>query len=107
MLQFSDIPKVKSDWPSTKLILQGNDLLFSLDKAGIDWFNSTEVGNSFAKALNETTIQYDLRIIYQNGTEYNVIQNRIENPVVVSYYKAIDGNQFQIIEIILTLGYLY
>jgi len=105
--QFSSIPQLKSEWPKTRLMLQGNDLLFSLDKTGIGWLNSTEVEDSFAKALNGTTIQYDLSIKYQNGTEYNIVQSRIENPVIVSYYKPIDDGQFQMIEIILKLGYLY
>jgi hypothetical protein len=104
--QFANIPKIKSDWDRAGLVLQGNDLLFSLDEKGVDWLDSSEVESSLEEFLNETTIQYSLKIRYQNGTEYGVVSGRIERPVTVSYYKPVNG-QFQVIEIILSLGHLY
>lgn len=59
--QFSSIPAPKSEWPKTKLYLTGNDILFSLDKKGVNWFNETEV----KYYLNETipsSIIYNLEI---------------------------------------------
>lgn len=68
--QFTYIPGAKTEWSRTKLVLQGNDILFSLDRKGIDWSDSEEVETEFNKHLNQTNILYDLKL-------RNVIKPRI------------------------------
>ncbi len=68
--QFTYIPGAKTEWSRTKLTLQGNDILFSLDRKGINWFDSEEVETEFNKAFNLTNILYDLKL-------KNVIKPRI------------------------------
>ena len=62
IVQFSCIPKIKSDWERTELMLQARDLLFSLDSKGIDWFNSTRVEKEMSDALR-ANILYEVMII--------------------------------------------
>jgi hypothetical protein len=105
VMQFSSIPKMKSDWSKTKLVLQGNDLLFSLDRTGIDWFNSTEVGTAMSRYLPENVL-VDLEIKDGANTQ-KIIQNDMKSFVTVSYFKVLDGSSYRIIEIAMRLGYLY
>ena len=46
LMQFTAVPKQNIDWQSMKLSTQANDLLFSLDKKGIDWYNDSQVNSS-------------------------------------------------------------
>ncbi len=60
-VQFMAISLPEFDWQRTKLMLLGNDILFTLDKKGIDWFNSTEVDSEISSLLPEN-ILYSLEI---------------------------------------------
>ena len=59
-VQFSGIPGTRTDWARSKLTLMGNDLLYSLDRSGINWFNETEVSARLDEAL-PPTMGYSLR----------------------------------------------
>jgi hypothetical protein len=43
---FSYVPASVSQWDSVRLSVMASDLLFTLDAAGVDWFNATDVGRS-------------------------------------------------------------
>ncbi len=61
LLQLSYMPKQNTDWASMKLSTQANDILFSLDKKGVDLFNSTEVDKAISSFISNNTI-YSLKI---------------------------------------------
>ena len=61
ILQFSYVPKQNTDWAGMKLSTQANDILFSLNKKGVDWFNSTEVDKAISSFISNNTI-YSLKI---------------------------------------------
>ncbi|MCX6814217.1 MAG: hypothetical protein NTY20_00985 [Candidatus Aenigmarchaeota archaeon] len=61
LLQFSYMPKQNIDWAGMKLSTQANDILFSLDKKGVDFFNSTELDRAISSFVSNNTI-YSLRI---------------------------------------------
>lgn len=56
ILQLTYLPKQAVDWQGVELYTQANDMLFSLDRKGVDWFNSTEVGNSLSSYFSNSTI---------------------------------------------------
>ncbi len=68
--QFFSIPTQQMDWESVRLWTQANDILFTLDKKGINWFNSTEVQRSLMNLTTANTL-YSLKL-------RNVIVPRIE-----------------------------
>ena len=61
VIQFSSIPGAKQDWDKTKLSLRGNDLLYSLDAAGINWLDADEVDQALSQALGGSVV-YDVRV---------------------------------------------
>lgn len=70
VLQFSAIPSIRADWDRTKLAMQGNDLLFSLDRSGVNWLNSTQVGHELSRALEGTNINY--RVSLENAIKPDI-----------------------------------
>ena len=56
ILQFSYLPKQNIDWGGMKLSTQANDMLFSLDRKGVDWFNSTGVERAISSFVSNNTI---------------------------------------------------
>ncbi len=61
MFQFTYIPGVKSDWANTKLYLLGGDILYTLDREGVNWFDPEAVDAGISPYLG-SSIEYDLRI---------------------------------------------
>jgi hypothetical protein len=61
LMQFSYLPKQNADWGSMKLSIQANDILFSLEKKGVDWFNSTQLDHAISSSVSNNTI-YNLKI---------------------------------------------
>ena len=55
LFQFSTIPKMRTNWDRSKLILMSHDLLFSLDGSGTNWFNASEIRQKAAAILPSTT----------------------------------------------------
>jgi hypothetical protein len=54
-IQFSSIPKISTDWPKSKLNLLARDMIFSMDRKNVNWFNETEVEN-YLKTLPSNVI---------------------------------------------------
>jgi len=93
--QFSYIPKTKTEWSSTKLVFKGNDLLYSLNKKGINWLDSEEVETEFSNAFNRTNILYDLKLTNVikphirvgcicSESQFRTIQNDILKPFTIN-----------------------
>ncbi len=70
VVQFSTVPRARSDWERAELISLGNDIISVLDRKGINWLNSTEVNRSISRVLSGTNIMYDV-------TVYNAIQSNL------------------------------
>jgi len=62
MLQFTYMPRMETDWPRTKLFLQGWDILFTLDEKGVNWLNTNEVQGGVSQILNRTNIQFGVKV---------------------------------------------
>jgi len=88
--QFTYIPSIRSNWPRTKLYLQGNDIILSLDKKGIDWSNASRVQEHIESLLPQN-VEYDLRFknvikhdirvgCLCNDTEYGDIYDALTSP---------------------------
>jgi len=106
ILQFSVLPKIEKDWSRTKLVLQGNDILFTLNKQGIDWSDSAKVKGEFSKLLRPN-VAYDLKVIDQTSTT-TVVSGSVQNPVRVSIFNADNRTgTYRVYEVILSLGYLF
>lgn len=69
--QFSTIPETGGDWPRTKLSIFADDVLSTLDKKGVNWFNSTELEDEMNRTLPanllysvklENAIKPDIRV---------------------------------------------
>ncbi|MEM7815507.1 MAG: hypothetical protein QXN71_00095 [Candidatus Aenigmatarchaeota archaeon] len=69
LVQFYQIPKQETEWEKLKLSLQANDIILSLDKKGVDWFNYTEVDKVIINSISGNMF-YNLKID-------NVIKNEI------------------------------
>jgi len=102
--QFSYVPSMDTDWTKTKLNLQGNDLLFSLDRSGIDWFDEESVDNALSETLAQNVI-YRVMLIDQNSNIIPIIDNPVPaDALTFSFYKIIGE---QIYEVILIMGYTF
>jgi|GEM_PF-3745956 hypothetical protein len=110
LFQFSLIQTQKSDWSRAKLAIQGYDILFSLDRQGVDWTaTDTALRNSVIGKLNNMDIQkniiYSLRVEFADRTEKDIIENIVKNPVTVSIFRYASGRGAA--EIILEIGNKY
>jgi len=104
IMQFSYLPPIETDWAKTKLTLQGNDLLFSLDRMGVDWKYNNDIQSKLSGVLPENTV-YKVFLIDEQGDIETIIDNTLpRNSASVSFYKNIDGS---IYEVVISLGYLY
>ncbi len=70
IMQLMGVPRYAIDWSQIELITHGNDVLFLLDKKGVNWFNGTEIDNELKKIFDETNIIYDLKI--RDGIKPNI-----------------------------------
>ncbi len=87
ILQFSTIPKMRTNWDRSKLILMSHDLLYSLERTGIDWFNTTETKEKIEEVLPVTmgfsvSISQDVRPLIKvgcvcNQQDFNVLREEI------------------------------
>ena len=71
IMQFTAIPTLQSDFPRSKAQLQANDIIFSMDTLGVNWFDGVEVQDMFSSFLSNSTTQISLRI-------NNVIKPKIQ-----------------------------
>jgi hypothetical protein len=62
LLQFSNISRIGGDWPKSDLVLQGRDVLNSLEASGVNWFNGSELDERLGFIFNETNVIYNIRI---------------------------------------------
>jgi hypothetical protein len=56
ILQFSYLPTQNIDWASMKLSAQANDILFSLDKKDVDWFDPAQVDGAISSFVSNNTV---------------------------------------------------
>ncbi len=54
--QFASIPAARDDWSRVKLSLLANDILQSLEKRGVNWFNGTEMESELNTTLPDNVI---------------------------------------------------
>ena len=92
--QFPHIPEVRSEWPKTKLFLQGNDIINTLKETNINWFVMDDVTTEIEK-LVPGTMKYGMEIrnvikpkIYVgcvcSPSEYNDISQALTQPAVMT-----------------------
>jgi hypothetical protein len=62
LFQFTYIPRVESDWTKTKLFMRAWDTFFTLDEKGVNWLDPSEVQAGVSDALNNTNIQFGIRV---------------------------------------------
>jgi hypothetical protein len=53
--QFYSIPRTQHTWSTTKLRIMGQDLLYTLDEKGVDWFDAGAVDAALSPVLPNTT----------------------------------------------------
>lgn len=104
-IQFSYVPSMEITWSGAKLKLQGNDLLFSLDRLDMDWTNPNDPGYDMLSELLPSNTIYKVIVIDKDSELQIIVDNPVpRDSVTLSFYKTINGN---IYEVIFTLGYLY
>ena len=104
IFQFSGVPAMETDWDKTKLSLQANDILFSMDMLGVNWLDANQVEAQISEFLPENSV-YRVIIIDESGSVTMLVDNVVPtDSVTVSFYKIIGE---QIYEIVLNVGYLY
>lgn len=69
VVQLSSIPKREWEWERAKLRLQGYDVLSTLDKMGVNWFDKETIKNRFSGLFGKN-IRYDLKI--KNAIKSNI-----------------------------------
>jgi len=67
VFQFINIPPVNTEWSETKLLMMGNDMLYALDRIGVDWTDADGISALLDDAITHggtrnTTIMYDLKL---------------------------------------------
>ena len=70
VIQLTSIPGVRSDWDRTKLLLMGNDVLFTLDAKGVNWLDKNEVESGLREVLNNTNLNFGLEV--KNALKANI-----------------------------------
>jgi hypothetical protein len=102
--QFTSTPTLDTDWTKSTLILQGNDVLHSLDEKGIDWLNSVQVETELSDVLPGGVV-YNVILINETSEIIPIINNPVpSDSVSLSIYKYIHGD---IYEVILSMGYIF
>src|SRR3989344_5380413 len=43
IVQLQALPRAQTDWTAAKLAALGSDVLASLDEAGVNWFNASDI----------------------------------------------------------------
>jgi len=71
LVQLAYIKEPESGIGDAKLVVQARDVLYSLDRQGIDWFNKSDVSMKLGFAFNNSNIVYSLRAD-------NVVRPRIQ-----------------------------
>jgi hypothetical protein len=88
LMQFSNISRIGGDWSRNKLILQGRDIMNSLDASGVNWFNGTELDERLGFIFNGSNIIYKMKIrntvkskihvaCFCNNSDYNILTNAL------------------------------
>ncbi len=55
LYQFTSIPEMKTAWGMSKLTLMSHDILYSMERSGINWFDAAEAKANLSAALPTTT----------------------------------------------------
>jgi hypothetical protein len=105
LYQFSLMQAPKSDWSRVKLTAQAYDILFSLDKTGVNWMDTADVSDKLADFDLQKNIIYSLRVESADGGIDEIIPNIVNNPVAASIFKYSEAHGPM--EIILNIGYRY
>jgi len=87
IFQFASIPGMRINWEKSKLVLMSHDILYSLDRSGVDWFNSTEIGTKVGGLLPSTigfslSTRQDIRPVMRVGCvcdpqNFSILQEEI------------------------------
>jgi hypothetical protein len=88
MFQFYSIPQQQIDWEGMRLSTQANDMLFSLDRKGVDWTDATQIQNAISSFISKNMIytlgvknairpQINVSCIC-NDTEFSSIQSVLQ-----------------------------
>lgn len=97
LAQFSYVPKQAADWDGMKLSTQANDVLFSLDRKGVDWFNSTEVDKAMSSFLSNNTIySLNIRNVMKPQISVGCICSAAETASLVGALKPFEINGQQV-----------
>ena len=72
VMQFTSVPGIPQNFDREKLVLTGNDVLFTLEQKGINWLDKNEVKREIDTLLNKTSMVYSL-----------TLKNAIKSPVLV------------------------
>ncbi|MFQ5647635.1 MAG: hypothetical protein ACE5FW_00175 [Candidatus Aenigmatarchaeota archaeon] len=70
VIQIATIPRAEAEWDRTKLILQGNDILHTLNAKGVNWLSRTDVVGNLTEVLAGTNLRY--RILVRNAIPANI-----------------------------------
>jgi len=55
LYQFTSIPEMKTAWGRSKLTLMSHDILYSMERSGINWFDAAEAKANLSATLPTTT----------------------------------------------------
>jgi hypothetical protein len=92
--QLVGTPRIDTDWSAVSMSTKLNDILHSLDAAGLDWFDSVAVKRAINGTLNTSNIIYRVQIknvlkpqiitgcICYNEGELGEVRAALENPPV-------------------------
>lgn len=62
MVQLMGTPNIDTDWSRVSLSMKADDLLHSLEAAGIEWFNSARLSAAINSTLNMSNLIYSVRL---------------------------------------------
>jgi hypothetical protein len=77
IMQLVGTPRVDTDWTNVLFSLRANDMLYTLDASGIDWFDGAAVGMAINSSLNASNLLYAVRLknVIREGISVGVISN--------------------------------
>lgn len=70
--QFSYIPPLPTEFDRSKLMLMGNDILFTLEKKGVNWFDKGQLINELDAYFSGTSVVYDIMLKNALKTPFSV-----------------------------------